>query len=61
MPSEHYAAVASGVHAPLASRGTNYETFDLAAGSFKMTTGYASPTTSGTLFNPTVAHVAVFA
>jgi hypothetical protein len=61
MPSEHYAAVASGVHAPAASRGTNYETFDLAAGSFKMNTGYANVTTNGTLFNPTVAHVAVFA
>jgi hypothetical protein len=61
MPSANYAAVASGVHAPLASRGTNYETFDLAAGSFKMIAGYASPTTSGTLFNPQIAHVAVFA
>ena len=61
MPSANYAAVASGVHAPLASRGTNYETFDLAAASFSMTTGYASPTTNGTFFNPTVAHVAVFA
>jgi hypothetical protein len=61
MPSGNYAAVASGVHAPLASRGVNYETYDTLAASFSMTTGYASPTTNGTFFNPTVAHVAVFA
>jgi hypothetical protein len=61
MPSGNYAAVASGVHAPLASRGTTYETYDTLAASFSMTTGYASPTTNGAFFNPTVAHVAVFA
>jgi hypothetical protein len=61
MPSGNYAAVASGVHAPLASRGVSYETYDTLAASFSMTTGYASPTTNGTFFNPTVAHVAVFA
>ena len=61
MPSADYAAVASGSHASLASRGTNFETFDTTTTTFKMTTAYASPTTNGTFYNPEFVHVAVFA
>ena len=61
MPSANYAVVASGDHAPSASRGTNYETMNLLAGSFKMVVGFSNSATNGGLFDTEGAHVAVFA